>query len=151
MQVDKEINPGMMKYCVVGNIVKEYIDENGVLRHGTKAFPGGRKVYITKVLWKDGVTVMGLNRYKSRYIYEDVPLACIENIRASKTFKPSILKLMENNSEFPNTWWLYGDEDRQGVTAFVEMINRVKTGDLAPLSEYHRIFLEQVYEEREKE
>ncbi len=41
------IQPGMMKYCVIGNIVKEHIDEEGIVRHGTLPFPGGRKVYIS--------------------------------------------------------------------------------------------------------
>ena len=34
------------KYCVVGNIVRERIDENGVFRRGTVAFKGGARVYI---------------------------------------------------------------------------------------------------------
>lgn len=33
------------KYCVVGNIVHDHIDDNGVPRHGTSAFRGGAKVY----------------------------------------------------------------------------------------------------------
>lgn len=39
-------NQKAFKYCVVGNIVRERIDENGVLRHGTAAFKGGTRVYI---------------------------------------------------------------------------------------------------------
>ncbi len=72
------IEPGMMKYCVVGNIVMEHLVENGVLRYGTASFPGGRKVYISRRLWSNGVVVIGLNRYKSRYATETVPLAWIE-------------------------------------------------------------------------
>ena len=34
------------KYCVVGNIVQERVDENGVLRHGTATFRGGAKVFL---------------------------------------------------------------------------------------------------------
>ncbi len=34
----------MMKYCVIGNIVKEHVDNAGILRFGTRSFPGGRKV-----------------------------------------------------------------------------------------------------------
>ena len=32
--MDSEIKPGMMKYCVIGNIMKQYLDENGVTRYG---------------------------------------------------------------------------------------------------------------------
>lgn len=34
------------KYCVVGNIIKERIDENVVLRRGTAAFKGGARVFL---------------------------------------------------------------------------------------------------------
>ena len=67
------IKPGMIKYGVIGNIAKEHIDENGVVRYGTASFPGGRKVYISRRLWKTGVVVMGLIRFKNRYSEEVVP------------------------------------------------------------------------------
>ena len=71
--MDNVIKLGMMKYCVIGNIVMEHLDENGVLRYGTASFPGGRKVYISRRLWDNGVAVIGLNRHKSRYATETVP------------------------------------------------------------------------------
>ncbi len=137
------IKPGMMKYCVIGNIVKEHVDENGILRHGTASFPGGRKVYISKDLWEDSVFVLGLNRYKSRYVYDRIPLDRIESIRYSKTFKPRVLELMENNSEFLNTWWTHKDSDLEETIQFVRTINRIKAGDRLALEEYLRKFAEQ--------
>ena len=41
-----DMKPGMMKHCVVANITREPHTEDGVIRYGTKAFPGGRKVYL---------------------------------------------------------------------------------------------------------
>lgn len=97
-----DIKPGMMKYCVIGNIVMEHPDKDGITRYGTASFPGGRKVYISRRLWGNEVVVLGLNRHKSRYTTETVPLAWIDNIRFSKTFDPKVLDLMRNTDEFPD-------------------------------------------------
>lgn len=136
------IEPGMMKYCVVGNIVMEHLDENGVLRYGTASFPGGRKVYISRRLWDNGVAVIGLNRHKSRYAPETVPLAWVENIRFSKVFDPSVLELMTNTDEFPDMWWRYKDEDKIGATEYAQILNRVKSGDKEALAQYKRDVME---------
>ena len=133
-----EIKPGMMKYCVVGTIVKERIDENGATKYGTASFPGGRKVYISRRVWKrDGIqlVVLGRNRF-NKYTHEIVPLSCVENIRATRTFKPHILELMKNTEEFPDMWWLYKDEDKTGSEEFVRMLNRTKDGDTVAFDEY---------------
>ena len=122
------IKPGMMKYCVIGNIVMSHPDENGVIRYGTRSFPGGRKVYISRYLWEDGITVMGLNRYKSRYAFERIPLEWIENIRFAKAFEPRVLEIMTNTDEFPDMWWLYKEADRVGAMEFAERLNRLKAG-----------------------
>ena len=34
------------RFGVVGNIVKQHLDNEGIIRYGTKAFTGGTKVYI---------------------------------------------------------------------------------------------------------
>ncbi|MBP3447773.1 MAG: hypothetical protein J6K51_01990 [Clostridia bacterium] len=60
------------KYCVVANIVKTRIDENGILRYGTPAFTGGSKVYLCGKIWnrnRNGISALGLNRGK-RYFVE---------------------------------------------------------------------------------
>ena len=102
------------KYCVVGNIVKERIDENGVLRHGTAAFKGGARVYIEgKNLFnfpgREYITVLGLNRHR-RYSYEDVRMDLIENVRFTKTYKPKIMDMMYEY-EGHDGWWGNSDED----------------------------------------
>ena len=143
--MDKGIKPGMMKYCVIGNIIMEHPDENGVIRYGTASFPGGRKVYISRRLWKDEVTVMGLNRFKSRYALEKIPLAWIENIRFSKTFEPRVLELMINTDEFPDMWWLYGEEDKTGAMEYAHLLNRLKDGDEEAYEQYKRDVMARFY------
>lgn len=126
-----------MKYCVIGNIVKEHSEENGIIRHGTASFPGGRKVYISRRLCLDGVVlVLGLNRFNCRNVFETVPLAWIENIRASKTFQPQILELMRNTDEFPEMWFLYNEEDRLEVKEYAQVLNLAKNGKPEPLNQY---------------
>ena len=143
--MDSRIKPGMMKYCVVGNIVMEHPDKDGVTRYGTASFPGGRKVYISRRLWDDEVVVMGLNRHKSRYTIEAVPLAWIENIRASKSFSPRVLELMTNTEEFPDMWWLYKEEDKTGSEEYAHILNRVKAGETTALDQYNREVMERFY------
>ena len=106
------------KYCVVENIVKERIDENGVLRHGTAAFKGGTRVYIEGKnydygLVRNEITVIGLNRHR-RYSYEGVPKDQIENVRFTRTYKPSIMDMMYEY-EGHDGWW--GDSDEDGLDA----------------------------------
>ena len=106
------------KYCVVGNIVRDRIDENGALRHGTAAFKGGTRVYIEGKnydygLARNEITVLGLNRHK-RYVHECVPKDQIENVRFTKTFKPKIMDMMYEY-EGHDGWW--GDSDEDGLDA----------------------------------
>lgn len=134
---------GQMKYCVVGNIVMEHPDKNGVIRYGTASFPGGRKVYISRRIWGSNVSacevvVLGLNRHKSRYTIDSVPLAWIENIRFAKTFIPKVIELMENNEEYCDMWWRYKEEDRRGAAAYAQILSRIKAGDTATLEQYNR-------------
>lgn len=103
------------KYCVVGNIVKNRIDENGVLRHGTVAFRGGTRVYLEgkyDMYCCDSIRVFGLNRF-GRYAFEYVPRNQIENVRFTKTYKPGIVKRMYEFDEF--CWW--GNTDEDGLDA----------------------------------
>ncbi len=139
------IERGMMKYCVIGNIVKEHPVKDGTIRYGTAAFPGGRKVFISRRLWDNEVTVMGLNRFKSRYATERVPLAWIENIRASKTFELRAIELMANTDECPDMWWRYKEEDRIGSTEYAELLNQIKAGDTAAYEQYKRDVMARFY------
>lgn len=143
--MDTRMKPGMMKYCVIGNIVMEHSGKDGIPRYGTASFPGGRKVYISRRLWENEVVVLGLNRHKSRYVEERVPLAWIENIRVSKTFDIKVLERMTNTHECPDMWWLYKEEDRIGATEYAEILSRVKSGDKEALDRYNRDVMERFY------
>ena len=84
------------RYGVAGNITKTHLDDQGILRYGSSAFCGGAKVYLCGKYWTKGqntIGVIGLNRYK-RVVFDDVPPELIENIRCTKVYKPSVLKLM---------------------------------------------------------
>lgn len=129
---------GMMKYCVIGNIVKKRIDEKGETKYGVAVFPGGRKVYISRNLENNEVVVMGLNRFKSRYSLEWVPLDCIENIRPSRTFKPRVIELsFDYEGEYQSLWFRYKAEDKIAVEEYARILNRLKAGDRTAMEQYY--------------
>ena len=142
--VSEDIKPGMFKYCVIGNIVREWIDEEGIKRNGIVVFPGGRKIYISRRLWDDEVTVLGINRWGSQYILERVPLAYIENIRPSKTFNRTVVALM-NNPELEDGWWRYKKEDKIGSEEFAVMLNEMKAGNRELYEKYKREVMSPYY------
>lgn len=138
--MDSPIKPGMMKYCVVGNISKGHPDENGKMRSGTKTFPGGRKVYIGRRLWYDAPIVLGQNRYNGQLDVEGVFLDGIENIRLEKCFEPRILEEMKfmNDFEWPGMWFGYKDEDKKAAENYIEILNKIKAGDDEAWEQYYR-------------
>ena len=113
------------KYCVVGNIVKSHIDENGIIRYGTSAFSGGTKVFLCGKYWEfdeDSIEVIGLSRGKHYQVVE-VNINLIERVRFSRTYKPVVLKIMEN-WECWDLWWHDSKEDRKQALDFVEKWNK---------------------------
>ena len=112
------------RYGVAGNITKTHLDEQGILRYGSRAFSGGTKVYLSGVYWtKDQNTIgaIGLNRYK-RVVYEDVPTELIENVRCTKVYKPSVLNLM-HDWEFGDCWWDNSVASKKDTVRFVKLWN----------------------------
>ncbi len=112
--------------CAVGNIVKTIIDENGELKHGTKEFVGGAKVYLKGKLWdKDAKTieVIGLTR-NHRYSFVELPVEYIENVRFQTVYKPKIVELMDD-WEFGGDWWHRTGEDKRDIKRFVSEWNEV--------------------------
>ena len=97
----KITNNNRWKYCTVGNIVKTRIDEDGVVRYGTKQYSGGTKVYLCGKYWDETcnkIDVIGLTRFK-RFKVEFIDTKLIENIRIQRTYKETILRIM-NDYEF---------------------------------------------------
>lgn len=111
-------------YCVVGNIVKAHLDDNGMLRNGTPAYPGGARVYLRGKQWdstQKEIVVLGLTRGK-RYQAHEVPTTLIENVRCAKAYIPRILDFM-GDPEYSDSWWGCTEEDRASTEAFVERWN----------------------------
>lgn len=113
------------KFCVVGNIVKQHLDESGNVLYGTQAFSGNTKVYIndfTFDLHPGMITVLGLNRF-GRYSIERVYIGLIENIRLQKVFKPKVLEIMDHYSLMEGMSWRGRTaEDRRTLEKFVEYL-----------------------------
>ena len=107
-------------YCVVGNIVKMRMDEDGVPRYGTSAFTGGTKVYLAGRMWDSSrrcIDALGLTRGKKwQVVWTDV--AHIENLRVQKVFAPTVLRFM-GDWECARTWWGKSKQEREAAETFV--------------------------------
>ena len=118
------------KYCVVGNIKRTRVGAEGALRYGTPAFRGGTRVYLCgkdlQYIY-DTIEVIGLNRHK-RFQATAVPRNLIENVRLRKTYKPSVLDIMDDY-ECGDNWWGNTEEDRLSAMEFVENWKRENPGD----------------------
>ena len=113
-------------YAIVANIVREHTDKDGIVRYGTRIFPGGRKVYISNRLWLEDktVTVMGLNRYKTRYELERVPFALLENIRSKREHDPLVLKVMESWEGYPYGGWNDSEDSRRETSWYASELGK---------------------------
>jgi hypothetical protein len=45
---------------------------------------------------------------------------------------------MENGVEYPDMWWLYKDDDKAGAMEYVQLLNRIKSGDQEAFDQYYR-------------
>jgi len=119
----------LWKYAVAGNIKKSHIDENGILRYGTSAFKGNTKVYLCGRLLagripdenRKEISVLGLCRGR-RYYVDSVPIDLIENVRLTRVYKPTVLKIM-SDWEFADCWWSNTQDEYNDALAFVKHWN----------------------------
>ena len=114
------------KYCVIGNITRSHIDENGIKRYGTPAFTGGTKVYLCGKYWdseRETIAVIGMTRGKKYHVIDTNP-TYIENVRCSKAYHPAVLELM-NNWEMHDLWWDDSIEDKNETVSFTQKWNSV--------------------------
>ena len=114
------------KWCLVGNIVqdREY-GENHEIKHGTKHFSPGTKVYCAPCHWGDGyeqVVVIGKHRGSPKYIEIIMSRKFIENYRCQKVFRPAVLKLM-NNSRWG--FWNNTDLTKEWITKLADGLNKI--------------------------
>ena len=113
------------KWCLVGNIVqdREY-GEKHEIKHGTKHFSPGTKVYCAPCHWGDGyeqIVIIGKHRGSSKYIEIIMPRKYIEHFRCQKVFKPVVLKLM-NNSRWG--FWDNSDSTKEWITKLADGLNK---------------------------
>ncbi len=131
--------------CAAGNIVKTRIDENGEIRHGTKAFVGGARVYLQGKYWKKydkEIRVIGLTR-NHRYEAEDVPVECIENVRLQAVYKPAVVEMMDY-FEYESLWWHRTGEDKRDIKRFIELWNSMqKSREERPYISLEQLALEE--------
>ncbi len=150
MNIDNDwVKPGMHKYCVVANIVTERVDENGIERNGTAAYPGGRKVYVSKIFSYDRncIKVLGMNRFK-KYVYDYVPFDAITNIRPSRTFSKTIIGLLTDDvlDGICNEWFGYKEEDRIATEIYANILNNAQNGDTEALEVFLNDFADHRWE-----
>lgn len=111
------------RFGVAGNIVKTHFDEEGVLRYGTKAFTGGTKVYIHGKFYSEDIAeigVIGRNRF-GRIVLEYIPINLIENFRAQRIYKPTVLEIIDYLEVIEgDSWWGRTAEDRKDAQRFVK-------------------------------
>ncbi|MBR3018199.1 MAG: hypothetical protein IKH57_14185 [Clostridia bacterium] len=119
------------QYCVVGNIVKTRIDEEGKLRYGTSGFRGGTRVYLCGNGWDFSnrvISVLGISRGR-RFQVLDVSKDTIENVRCRRTFEPRVMEFMSCD-EFYDRWWHTTEEDKADAERFVEQWNKEVIGEI---------------------
>ncbi len=112
-------------HCAVGNVVRERIDKNGEVKHGTKEFVGGAKVYLQGKYWNKRdkkIRVIGLDR-NHKYREVKVPVDCIENVRISTVYKQVVVDMM-NYYEDEDLWWHRTANDKRDVKRFIELWNK---------------------------
>ena len=111
MNEQNELNP---RWCLVGNIVEDHeYGEEHEIKHGTKQFSPGAKVYMAPPAWGDGyekIIVIGKPRNSKRYIEVIMRSEYIENLRMQVVYKPQILRMM-NDSDY--SWWEDGEYHRK--------------------------------------
>ena len=117
----------LWRWCLIGNIVDENLygfDEQ--IKHGTKYFKPGTKVYIAPPSFRSGnerVWVIGMSNYRHRYICVLMKNSLIdkESLRVKKIYSPSILNLMNQKEkhEYHCGWWGNEDDDLRLILEFV--------------------------------
>ncbi len=127
------------RFCIVANVKKTHIDENGILRYGSKAFPGGSKVFLSGKNWdpdSDNIAAIGRNRH-GRYAIERLPISIIENVRLQRIFRPGVIELMDHEEMMEGwPWWKRTAVDRKEAQAKCEILI-AKTTEPKMKERYH--------------
>jgi hypothetical protein len=93
-------------YCLVGNIINNHeYGENKEIRHGTKHFSPGTKVYCYPGKWGDGyeyIYVMGKPRNKFKLIKVIMKSEYITNFRLKKVYNRKVIREMYHDNGWDN-------------------------------------------------
>ena len=115
------------EYCLVGNIVeKHYFGENKEIRHGSKHFRGGAKVYIFPQFGGGGheyIRVIGLPRKRNKTIDVVIPSKLITNVRVNIIYQPNLMKKIAENFYY-SCWRKGGDNELNFIMEFAQSINQ---------------------------
>ena len=109
-------------WCLVGNVIGSHTwGEKKEIKHGTKHFSPGAKLYCFPTLWGDGyedIKVIGKRRKSKKMICVIMPSKYIINWRLDKVYKPYIIKKM-----YELDGWTDSDEDKNTIMEMVVWLN----------------------------
>ncbi|MFO1045885.1 MAG: hypothetical protein U0941_29230 [Planctomycetaceae bacterium] len=95
-------NSQSSQWCLVGNIVDIHeFGEQHEVRHGTKHFASGTKVYCLPAQWGDGyerITVIGRHRGSKQFNTMIIRSAWVTNWRAKVVYHPEVLRRLNQQT-----------------------------------------------------
>lgn len=90
-------------WCLVANIVekRQIGNDGGDVKHGTKHFPPGTKIYCMPAQWGDGyaqIKVIGRHRGSKQYVTMVIKSEWVTNWRAKVVYSPEVLFRLREDS-----------------------------------------------------
>jgi hypothetical protein len=127
-------------WCMVGNIVDEHkFGENKEIRHGTKQFPAGAKIYCFPPLWGDGfenVKVVGKPRKKGKMITIVMRSELITNWRIQQVYDSYVITEMLTGFGWDNS-----ERSKTGIEKMLGFLNGSETlNEACPIPERKNYF-----------
>jgi hypothetical protein len=114
------------QWCLVGNIVDERASGEGgeVIKHGTKHFSPGTKIYAFPAQWGDGyekIIVVGRHRGSKHFVTMVIRSDRVTNWRAKVVYNPEVLRrLREGVCRF------WEPQDWKGEAEVMKYLDRLK-------------------------
>ncbi|MBP3760530.1 MAG: hypothetical protein J6I55_03520, partial [Ruminococcus sp.] len=89
-----------------------------------KQFSRGTKIFLAPAQWGDGyekIVVIGLSRYKKKYIEVVTRSKYVENLRIQKVYKPAILTRMCSSGY---RWWGDTESDKNEILGYLKTFSK---------------------------
>ena len=104
-EAPQSVDQSRPSWCAVANVVESRpFGPGGIeIRHGTKHFAPGAKVYLITGYWGMGgrsVTVFGRRRGTHRFIKLDIRSDYLRNWRTELAYSPTVTGLLEEHGEY---------------------------------------------------